>query len=244
MEVKLPKKHVPSTIEILWKPFVIFFAVLYIGFNWPNISWLFNYKVAGQYINDLKPEEKPAVIVENSPTEVKMQPTQGSEDPKEESGATAVKKQPVDPIKNGGAKKSFGISIAKIGIEAPIVLSDTTDNTIIHKYLDSGVVMYPGGTMPGQNGDMILLGHSAPPGWPKIKYDWVFSRLNDLKAGDIVKLGYNGQNFNYEVVKTVFLMPGEELPTTDPNKNTAFLVSCWPPGKDFKRIVVETVLQD
>jgi LPXTG-site transpeptidase (sortase) family protein len=229
----MSKHIIPAAIISLWKPFVIIFAVLYIAFNWQNISWLFNYKVAGQYISDLKPEETPAVIEKNSPTKVNMEL---AEEPKKETGIVIVKEQ--------AGVETIAISIPKIGIKAPIVISDTSDNNIIHKYLDLGVVLYPDSVMPGETGETLLLGHSAPAGWPKIKFDWVFSRVSELKAGDIVTLVHNGQSFDYAVTTTVYLMPGEELPATDPDKKSLFLISCWPPGKDFKRIAVEAVMQN
>lgn len=240
----------PAAVESLWKPFVIIFAVLYIAFNWQSISWLFNYKVAGQYISDLKPEEKKPVV-DDPVTAVNVQPDEkteekntpddaGSEDPDVEVPA---KKPDRDPVKVVDPQ-SFKISISKLGITAPIVVSDTTDNTIIHKYLDSGVVMYPDSVKPGQNGEIMLLGHSAPAGWPNIKYDWVFSHVNELAVGDIVTLIYSGQNYNYAVKKTVIIMPGEELPASNLDENTVFLISCWPPGKDYKRIAVQATLID
>jgi LPXTG-site transpeptidase (sortase) family protein len=253
MEAKLGKKIIPAEIESLWKPFVIIFAVLYIAFNWQSISWLFNYKVAGQFISDLKPEEKKPVFDEpvtavNTQPDEKTEPREEENTPDDEGGKDPVDDAPVrkpdrDPVKivNPAA---FQISISKLGIKAPIVVSDTTDNAIIHKYLDSGVVMYPDSVKPGQNGEIMLLGHSAPAGWPNIKYDWVFSRVNELAVGDIVTLAYNGQNYNYAVKKTVIIMPGEELPASNLDQNTLFLISCWPPGKDYKRIAVQAVLQD
>jgi LPXTG-site transpeptidase (sortase) family protein len=254
MEANLGKKIIPAEIESLWKPFVIIFAVLYIAFNWQNISWLFNYKVAGQYISDLKPEEKKPAG-KDSVTAVNVQPDERNHDnngddnsaagdPAENDPEETVREEPDrDPVKvvNPAA---FQISISKLGIKAPIVVSDTTDNAIIHKYLDSGVVMYPDSVKPGQNGEIMLLGHSAPAGWPNIKYDWVFSHVNELAVGDIVTLAYNGQNYNYAVKKTVIIMPGEELPASSLDENTLFLISCWPPGKDYKRIAVQAVLQD
>ncbi|HOX29540.1 MAG TPA: sortase [Candidatus Paceibacterota bacterium] len=250
MEAKLGKNLIPETVESLWKPFIIIFAILYIAFNWQNISWLFNYKVAGQYLGDLKPADKqPAVKV--PVTSVNVQPEKSGEEVKEQENDNLDDNEPVETDKVVAGQdpviinpRSFDISIAKLGIKAPIVVSDTADNAIIHKYLDSGVVMYPDSVKPGQNGEIMLLGHSAPPGWPKIKYDWVFSRINELAVGDNVALTYNGKVFNYTVKKTVIILPGEELPASNLDENTLFLISCWPPGKDYKRIVVKTTLME
>lgn len=234
------KNSAPELIKALWRPFIVIFAVLYLAFNWGSISWVFNYKVAGQYLSDVAPQKKvPATQISIEPqTDETIEP----ENPKTLEIVTPKAEE--TPKKTGTpatVKKQFSISIPKIGITAPIVVSDTTDNATIHKYLDSGVVMYPDSAMPGQKGETILLGHSAPANWPHIKYDWVFSRVNELKPGDTVTLNYSGQSFNYSVGQTVIIMPGEDLPPSDSQKNL-YLISCWPPGKDYKRIVIEASL--
>jgi LPXTG-site transpeptidase (sortase) family protein len=107
--------------------------------------------------------------------------------------------------------------------------------------LDTGVVLYPDSVVPGDNGQTIILGHSAPVGWPKIKYDWVFSRLNELAEGDEIIVYFNNRKYTYIVSRKVFLERGEEISqeglTND--ENMLVLVSCWPPGKDLRRIAVE-----
>src|SRR3989344_1487238 len=80
--------------------------------------------------------------------------------------------------------KNNSIEIPSINISAPIVMSQSTDAKVLTKNLDSGVVYYPNSVLPGESGQIVVLGHSAPPNWPKIKYDWVFSEINNLNMGD------------------------------------------------------------
>lgn len=235
----------------LWKPFAVSFAVLFVCVNWQNISWLFNYKVAAQYLSDLGPQkELPAQAASIEVAEDQLFAASGFKDSPGDEAADqpengkAGAAAPAKPKTAAAPVLTNKITISKIGITAPIVVSDTADNTIIHKYLDKGVVMYPGSAVPGSAGETMLLGHSAPPGWPNIKYDWVFTKINLLVPGDVVSLTFGGQVKNYSVIKTVFLERGQELPTVDLSQNTLFLISCWPPGKDLKRIAVEAVLQD
>lgn len=246
------REKLSTRILKFWKPFAVSFVVLFVSFNWQSVSWLFNYGVASQYLSNLAPQNKlpaQAALAEaqeglfftgNKPAEVSVETTVN---PPEE-----VKTNPVSNKKTDHAPATpvlaNKISIPKIGITAPIVISDTADNNLIHKYLDKGVVMYPGSTVPGSAGETMLLGHSAPPGWPNIKYDWVFTKINQLQPGDTVSITFGNQVHSYAVTKTVFLERGEELPGSDLSKNTLFLISCWPPGKDLKRIAVEAVLQN
>jgi LPXTG-site transpeptidase (sortase) family protein len=105
--------------------------------------------------------------------------------------------------------------------------------------LNKGVVLYPQSTLPGESGQTIILGHSAPANWPKIKYDWIFSRISDLEENDEIFLYFNQRKFSYYVKQKIFLEKGEELPGGLTGfKNTLILISCWPPGKDLRRIAV------
>jgi len=135
------------------------------------------------------------------------------------------------------------ISIPKIGIEAPLVFPESQDNEILTEALNSGVVYYPLSAEPGQDGQTILLGHSAPAGWPKIRYDWVFSDLNKLETNDEVYVFYRNCQYNFKVSAKLFLERGEEIPENDPELGpTLLLISCWPPGKDIRRIAVQAIL--
>ena len=130
------------------------------------------------------------------------------------------------------------IEIGKIGIKAPLIIPDGTDPTL-KKELNQGVVYYPDSVLPGENGETIILGHSAPSGWPKIKYDWVFNDLNKLEIGDEIVVYFNNQKNVYKVTKNNIIGRGEETSKSLTNStNVLTLMSCWPPGKDSKRIAI------
>ncbi len=132
------------------------------------------------------------------------------------------------------------IEIPEIGVKAPIVFTQEENLT---EALKRGVVHYPQSVLPGEKGIAIILGHSAPPNWPKIDYDWVFSRLNELNSGDKISVGISDQKYIYKVTKKIFFNSGEEISTELTNsKSVLFLISCWPPGKNFKRIGVQAQL--
>ncbi len=115
----------------------------------------------------------------------------------------------------------------------------------VYKNLDRGVVLFPSSVLPGEEGQTIILGHSAPSGWPKINYVWVFSRLNELGEGDEVILHFNHQKIRYYVTQKTFLNRGEEIAQAGltNTENMLVLISCWPPGKDFERIALRAVLK-
>ena len=137
------------------------------------------------------------------------------------------------------------ISIPSIKVQAPIVVPNTQDITKIHQALDRGVVYYHGSSLPGEVGKVIILGHSAPPGWPDIKYDRVFSHIMDLKNGDQIELTFRQHLYPYRVIeKHIFTKPEEEkfLAETT-NQKLLILSTCYPPGKDLKRFLVVAELE-
>jgi len=139
--------------------------------------------------------------------------------------------------------------IPKIQVRSPIVSTgDDTNTSPLHlkTYLDNGVLFYPGSALPSEGGQTIILGHSAPANWPKINYDTVFSELNRLTDGDEARIEtVAGDVYTYKVIKKVFLQAGDDIPdfALTNSVNVLVLVSCWPPGKDYKRIAVAAVLE-
>jgi LPXTG-site transpeptidase (sortase) family protein len=203
-------------IKKLWTPFIIFFAIAFMAINWNSISWIFNYKAVLRYASDFaekKQEQSQSVVATTSDNKV--------------------------------LAHEDGIEIPKIEISAPLVVNKDLSDEGVHKALDTGVVYYPSSALPGETGQTIILGHSAPAGWPKIKYDWVFSNISKLTEGDEIEVYYQGKKNTYSVTKTIFLDRGEEVPAVSlaGSKNVLILISCWPPGKDYKRIAVEAVIK-
>ena len=135
-----------------------------------------------------------------------------------------------------------GINIPEINIKAPLIFPEN-DNDLTDD-LNHGVVHFPESDLPGEKGVVILLGHSAPAGWPKIKYDWVFSRLNQLESGDKIYVVFDRCRYAYGVEGKSVLNKGEDIPSrlTEGKESGLILISCWPPGKDYKRIAVEAEL--
>lgn len=157
-----------------------------------------------------------------------------------------VRLVPKDTAEPGGATPTtaYAIYIPKIGVTAPLLFAEQREESYLQELLKQGVVAYPTSAAPGQDGASIILGHSAPAGWPKIRYDWIFSRLNELQKGDIVYLKAGETAYPYTVTKKFILNRGEEIPIerVSDASSVAILLSCWPPGVDYKRIAVQAEL--
>lgn len=138
------------------------------------------------------------------------------------------------------------LKIPGLDVAAPIIFARESDRGELEKLLKRGVVHYPGSGLPGKPGKMVILGHSAPPRWPKINYDWVFSGLNKLEEGDKVTVDYQGWRYVYRVADQFIFSPEEEeqfLATDRTEKSVLVLSTCWPPGKDYKRLVLMANLE-
>ena len=201
----------------LIKPFLFVFLISFLIINWSDISWVFNYKITSQILLDSLPQ------IKFSPVFNKI-------------FAESIENEEVKKPTNPG-----NLEIPKFDVLVPLVFIESEDEKELYKALEKGTVHYTISAFPGQIGQTIILGHSAPVNWPKVSYDWVFSRISELNEGDEIILYVENRKYIYSVKQKFFLDRGEQIPENDLTKkeNVLVLVSCWPPGKDVKRIAVE-----
>jgi LPXTG-site transpeptidase (sortase) family protein len=252
MKLWSKKLLLKEKIKIFWKPFVLSFLLAFLVINWIDVSWVFNYKVISGISSDFFQKDNLEAVsnepVSNEPVSNSFEEDKTELIKKEESNNSEVlskanEEQNKSSQDSGLPEKKNILEIPKIGISAPLVFVENADEEDLYKALDSGVVYFPGSVLPGQTGQTIFLGHSAPAGWPKIKYDWVFSEINELTKGDEILIYFNYQKYSYSVTRKIFLDKGEEIPSGLTNSNNMLvLISCWPPGKDLRRIAVEAEL--
>lgn len=217
--------------KILIKYFVLIFLASALIINWQEISYFFNYRIVFHFVSEVFSKvfysasaAKTAVYIpdENFIRPVNFQP---------------LKKSP--PKEFEYSEKNNGLEIPKLGLWAPLIFPVGPSKKEITSALDKGVVHYPASVLPGEEGESVILGHSAALGRPKVKYDWVFSRLNELTEGDEIIFYFSGKKFKYRVKQKLFINKGEEIPKfSGDSVSVVTLISCWPPGKDIKRIVV------
>lgn len=214
-----------KNIRKLWKPFVILFLLSFLIINWGEISSFspyFNYNVVWAKISE------PFVKFSDALNSLSLSVLENRE------------------TKNYNYfDKENIIEIPKIKIQAPIIFLKQGNEKDFAQALKKGVLYYPDSALPGEKGIITILGHSAPTGWPKINYDWVFTDLNKLETGNIIYIYFNNHQYNYRVKNRFFLKKGEEIPSINLTnfKSVLVLLSCWPPGENQKRIAVEAVLQ-
>ncbi len=225
----MDKKEGIKTIKI----FVAIYILSFMLINWSDVSWIFNYKVIFGLADDFftpYPSINASFLSGNNQYQFQKE---------------LIENQNNNKIEAIYTNKEDSLEIPAIGIFTPIVFSKNTDKNSMAKDLDKGVAYYPGSVLPGQKGQIIILGHSAPLNWPKIKYDWVFSDINNLKPGNEVIINLENRQYVYIVENKAIVKKGEEItlgPSAE-NFNNLILVSCWPPGKDIQRIAVFSSLK-
>lgn len=144
-------------------------------------------------------------------------------------------------IANGEAPgKNPEIIIPKINVEIPVVYDvNTIDDAAIEKALERGVVHYADTAMPGQNGNVVVVGHSSNNIFNPGKYKFAFVLLSRLDNGDTFYLQKDGKRYTYQVYKKEIVKPTDVSVLGPADKQaTATLITCDPPGTSTNRLVV------
>lgn len=125
----------------------------------------------------------------------------------------------------------FQLSVPKLKIEETVYV-DSND-------LSKGLVQLPGSALPGEKGNIFISGHSALnrfiPG-----QNAIFAKLTDLKKGDEILIKAGGVNFKYRVAEIKVVDPSDlsVIPAPDEMGRYISLMTCVPPGLNYKRLVV------
>lgn len=218
--------------KVFIKAYIVMLILIFILANWSDVSWVFNYRVVYGLVYDFFNPYPNSVLFANN-DEIFFSN-------KNTSGEDLVEKETYYSYSD----KSNSIEIKSISITAPLVIGLSTELSLLEKSLNQGVVLYPESVLPGEKGQTVVLGHSAPPNWPRIKYDWVFSGINDLNLGDHVVVHFNNKRYVYRISQKNILDKGQEITNSifDGNNNVLVMISCWPPGKNYKRVAVQAEL--
>jgi LPXTG-site transpeptidase (sortase) family protein len=213
--------------------FVFFLSVLVL--NWNDISWFLNLNTAP----DLFKQKIEEIVLNYRERRVEK------EEVEEE-----IEEEIIDDIDPTIYCEENKITISSLDVSVSIVEAGGTTEKEYRTALDRGVVHFPGTPFPGEVGMTVLLGHSAPVGRPRIKHDWVFSQIDNLKEGDEIEICYNNKLIVYTVIdeeigKSIYQV-GDDVPplyNQEEGRKEAVLMSCWPPGSSESRIGVRAVVK-
>ncbi len=152
-----------------------------------------------------------------------------------------------DPDTPGDARPSVQLSIKKINVQAPMIWSKNEDEANFQEDLKHGIIHYPKTASPGQNGNVILSGHSSNYIWAEGNYNHVFKDLNSLEAGDEVDLKVIQKNgraivYHYKVSTKAVMSPDDPAIFINTDQPTLTLSTCWPLGTRFRRLIIKADL--
>lgn len=147
-----------------------------------------------------------------------------------------LQEKPIEPI-----DKEFGIVVPKIGANSRIVPDvDPFNSAVYQRALTLGVAHAKGTAKPGQGANIFLFSHSSVNFYEASRYNSVFYLLNKLDKKDKVELYYQGIKYEYTVTDTRTVNPNEVqyLRPETRGRETVTLMTCWPPGTTYKRLLV------
>ncbi len=126
----------------------------------------------------------------------------------------------------------FHLSIPRLKIEKKTVLVDSNE-------ISKGLVHLPGSALPGEKGNVFISGHSALS--QMFSFQSIpFAKLQDLKIGDQIILDTDNSKYVYQVTNLKIVDPSDisVISTPDPLNRFISLMTCVPPGLNFKRLIV------
>ncbi len=143
--------------------------------------------------------------------------------------------KPLEPVDT-----DFGIVIPKIAANAQVVPNiDPYDSGAYQLALTQGVAQAKGTVFPGQTGNLFIFSHSSVNFYEAVRFNSIFYLLDKLEKGDEIDLYYQKEKFKYVVTEKKLVDPSEvKYLSGASTKKTVTLMTCWPPGTTFKRLIV------
>jgi LPXTG-site transpeptidase (sortase) family protein len=106
----------------------------------------------------------------------------------------------------------------------------------------SGVVKYPTTPDPWTDGNTLIFGHTSQEFWKKNTYGTIFKGIPKLEKWDTVKIIWNGNLYEYQVVDKFIVTPkqvnAQYMSYQNAGDSYVTLMGCYPLGTDKNRIMV------
>ncbi len=231
-------RRIWNTLEWLATSALIFMALFFI-LNFSAYSTLFVSK-----LNRLRGDFQVNPFVQNLfPSAQNAK----SEQPLPLTTSISQSKKQTPPIDLEIAPPDDRIIISRINRNVPIIRAKS-ENLIkrdwsklekdIQEALRGGVVHYPGSAEPGENGNVVITGHSSYFAWDPGRFKDVFVLLHEMIVGDKVIIYHQQKKYLYQVYDIKVVMPDQVEILTQKGENRLTLLTCTPVGTNLKRLIV------
>jgi LPXTG-site transpeptidase (sortase) family protein len=130
--------------------------------------------------------------------------------------------------------QEFELTIPSLKLERLKVMVDSNS-------FDQNLGHLPGSALPGEKGNVFITGHSSLPQlFRPGNYKTIFANLPNLKKGDEIIVEAGGQRFEYFLQSLKIVDPKDTSVINPPEENGRYLtlMTCVPPGLNFKRLIV------
>lgn len=141
--------------------------------------------------------------------------------------------------------KDFGLIIPKIGVNVSVISQvDPFDSKKYQQALAKGVAHVKDTALPDEQGNVVIFAHSSDSFYHANRYNSIFYLLNKLESEDGIYLTYKNKIYKYQLAEKSIIKDDqlEYMQTSKEYKLT--LITCWPPGLTYKRLVVTAKLID
>ncbi len=133
------------------------------------------------------------------------------------------------------------IIIPSLGIDAPIIWPENTNEDSLQGALENGVAFWPESALPENGGTTIILGHSSAYPWYKGDYGSIFGLLNKLNPGDEIWIFSPKKKYIYQVLEKEIRLPKDLNIEKQDSQPILYLLSCWPINTNWKRIAIKAL---
>lgn len=152
-----------------------------------------------------------------------------------QKAASPEANKPLVPIDD-----EFGIVIPKLFANARVVANVNPYNEREYQFaLTQGVAHAKGTALPGQEGNIFLFSHSSANFYEANRFNSIFYLIDKLNTSDTIELYYKKEKFVY-VVSNKKIVDAKDVSylTQKSQEKTLTLMTCWPAGTSFKRLLV------
>lgn len=136
--------------------------------------------------------------------------------------------------------KEFGIVIPKIGANSKIIKDVDPYNSFVYQVaLTKGIAQAKGTVTPDKIGNMFLFSHSSVNLLEATRFNSIFYLLSKLEKSDEVYIYYKDTKYKYKVTD-IKIVDAKDVSYLSPkaNKKVLTLMTCWPAGTNYKRLLV------
>ncbi len=135
---------------------------------------------------------------------------------------------------------NFSLYLPTIGARSKVIEKvDPFNSFEYNKALEKGIAHAENGYHPGSGGNTFLFAHSALDFYALRSLNVNFYLLDELEIGDKIYVSYKGKIFTYTVTDIKIVKPTEIDYLKKRSENESItLMTCWPAGTDYKRVIV------